>query len=76
MNFKKILSEGLDDTMNDIKNLQPSTSGQNPAISGQAQKPAVMPPVKPFAFELLYNGKSVFKTSEKFKLIEYINKLP
>lgn len=41
MNFKKILAEGLDDTLNDIKNLKSSESGQpqqptNPATTPQS----------------------------------------
>jgi hypothetical protein len=43
MNFDKILTEGLDDTMNDIKNLKSAESGQNPAISGQPTPASVTP---------------------------------
>ena len=43
MNFKKILTEGLDDMMDGIKNLKPSESGQNPATSGQVTPATVTP---------------------------------
>ncbi len=42
MNFKKLLAEGLDETLNDIKNLKSTESGQNPALSDQTT-PAVPP---------------------------------
>lgn len=91
MNFKKIVIEGLEETMNDLKNMTPPENEEQPNNNPSPAQPKPITNSNPVvksqpnitpkpqtksSYEIMVNGKPVISAISKEDLIRQIQNLP